>query len=65
MDFNRIFDKKYNLKFRFKSLIPFYLPVFRGENDGGSSGVTNKDIIGVSVTGFFIQSSPDAFEDLP
>ena len=28
-------------------------------------GVTNEDIIGVSVKGFFIQSSPDAFEDLP
>ena len=33
---------------------------------GGVEGsVTNKDIIGVSGTGFFIQSSPDAFKDLP
>ena len=28
-------------------------------------GVTNEDIIGVSGTGFFIQSRPVAFEDLP
>ena len=27
--------------------------------------VTNEDIIGVSVIHFFIQSSQDAFEDLP
>ena len=32
---------------------------------GDESGVTNEDIIGVSGTGFFIQYSPDAFEDLP
>ena len=32
---------------------------------GGVDGVTNKDIIGVSVTDFFIQSSQDPFQDLP
>ena len=32
---------------------------------GVEDGVANEDIIGVSVTGFFIQSSQDAFEDLP
>ena len=32
---------------------------------GVESGVTNEDIIGVSVTGFFIQSSQDVFEDFP
>ena len=32
---------------------------------GAEGGVTNKDIIDVSVTSFFILSSQDAFEDLP
>ena len=32
---------------------------------GVEGGVTNEDIIGVSVTGFFIQSSQDVFKDLP
>ena len=36
-------------------------PAYRGVE----GGVTNEDIIGVSVTGFFIQSSQDAFEDFP
>ena len=30
-----------------------------------SGGVTNEDSIGVAGIGFFIQSSPDAFGDLP
>ena len=39
--------------------------VFVSVYQGVESGVINKDIIDVSVTAFFIQSSPDAFEDLP
>ena len=30
---------------------------------GVEGGVSNEDIIGVSVTGFFLQSSQDVFEE--
>ena len=40
--------------------VQVFVLVYRGVE----GGVTNEDIA-VSVTSFFIQSSPDVFEDLP
>ena len=46
-------------------LYPVLLFVSKSACRGDEGGVANEDIIGVSVTVFFIQSNQDAFEDLP
>ena len=46
-------------------LYPILVFVSNSAYRGEEGGVTNEDIIGVSVRVFFIQSSQNANEDLP